>query len=101
MPTIIHGDLALDITDIRIFCQTGFKYHPPYSVMDRRPNAQTIARALGLDTRTVKGRMKAMEREGFIKYYQVIPNYSALGYSSCTYLLPFRDPSTKKIPYPR
>jgi DNA-binding Lrp family transcriptional regulator len=64
--------------------------------MDRRPSPRTIAKSLGLDTRTVKSRMKAMEQEGFIKYYQAIPNYSALGYRASTYLLPFSNPGAKK-----
>jgi hypothetical protein len=40
--------------------------------------------------------MRAMEQEKFIKYYQVIPNYSILDYSSGTYLLSFRNPAAKK-----
>lgn len=38
-----------------------------------------IAKTLGVDGKTVKLRIRRMEKQGFIKYYQVYPNYRLLG----------------------
>ncbi|WP_148681471.1 winged helix-turn-helix transcriptional regulator [Candidatus Nitrososphaera gargensis] len=67
--------LCMDIFDIRIFCEMGFKYHPPGGLPDRRPSIGSIAKYLDIDASTVKARIKRLEQDGFIKYYQAVPNY--------------------------
>lgn len=86
----------MDLLDIRIFCEMGFKYHPPGGMADRRPSIKRIARALEIDTRTVRSRMNRLEAEGFIKYYQAVPNYRVLGYSCTTFVVYFTDMAAKK-----
>ncbi len=63
----------MDTTDVLIFCEMSFKYFD-YAGKNRRPSPGEIGRKLGLDERTVRLRTKKMEREGFIQYYQTIPN---------------------------
>jgi DNA-binding Lrp family transcriptional regulator len=86
----------MDLLDIRIFCEMGFKYHPPGGMADRRPSISGIAKALELDPRTVRARMNRLEQEGFTKYYQAVPNYRVLGYSCTTYVVYFTDMAAKK-----
>jgi len=52
---------------------------------------------LGLDEKTVRLRIRKMEREGFIQYYQAIPNLRLLG-QSLAYLCNFQatNVTTKK-----
>jgi len=59
---------------------------PPYA-SNRRPSPWKVAKELGIDGKTVKARMKKWEKTGFIKYYQVIPNYNLLGIKSAYYML--------------
>jgi len=86
----------MDILDIRIFCEMGFKYHPPAGLLDRRPSIGSIAKHLDIDTRTVKVRIKRLEQEGFIKYYQAVPNYRNLGFECTTFVAYFDDMAAKK-----
>lgn len=50
-----------------------FKYFD-YPGQQRRPSPKAIGAKLGIDERTVRLRTKKMERDGFIQYYQTIPN---------------------------
>jgi DNA-binding Lrp family transcriptional regulator len=50
-----------------------FKYFD-YSGQRRRPSPKEIAAKLGVDERTVRLRTRKMEKDGFIQYYQTIPN---------------------------
>jgi DNA-binding Lrp family transcriptional regulator len=63
----------LDAKDVRIFCEIAFKGLDYDSFTDRRVSSLAIGRKLGLDEKTVRARVKKMEVDGFIKYYQVIP----------------------------
>ncbi len=65
----------MDAKDVRIFCEMGFKYYN-YTGKSRRPSPKEIGKKLGLDEKTVRSRTRRMEREGFIQYYQAIPNPS-------------------------
>lgn len=56
-----------------IFCEMSFKYFD-YPGKNRRPSPKRIGSKLGLDERTVRSRTRKMEREGFIQYYQTMPN---------------------------
>jgi DNA-binding Lrp family transcriptional regulator len=64
----------LDAKDVRIFCEIAFKGLDYDSFTDRRVSPLAIGRKLGLDEKTVRVRVKKMEDEGFIKYYQAMPS---------------------------
>jgi DNA-binding Lrp family transcriptional regulator len=69
----------MDAKDVRIFCEMAFKYPDYNKFAERRISPTEIGRKLGLDKKTVQLRIKKMEDEGFIKYYQAMPNLSLLG----------------------
>jgi DNA-binding Lrp family transcriptional regulator len=56
----------------------GYKYYG-YTGKSRRPSPKEIGMKLGVDEKTVRLRTRKMEREGFIRYYQAIPNPSLFG----------------------
>jgi DNA-binding Lrp family transcriptional regulator len=64
----------LDAKDVRIFCEIAFKGIDYDSFTDRRVSPLAIGRKLGLDEKTVRVRVKKMEDDGFIKYYQALPS---------------------------
>jgi DNA-binding Lrp family transcriptional regulator len=64
----------LDSKDVRIFCEIAFKGLDYDSFTDRRVSPLAIGRKLGIDEKTVRVRVKKMEDDGFIKYYQAMPN---------------------------
>jgi DNA-binding Lrp family transcriptional regulator len=64
----------LDAKDVRIFCEIAFKGLDYDSFTDRRVSPLSIGRKLGLDEKTVRVRVKKMEDDGFIKYYQAMPS---------------------------
>jgi DNA-binding Lrp family transcriptional regulator len=64
----------LDAKDVRIFCEIAFKGLDYDSFTDRRVSPLAIGRKLGLDEKTVRVRVNKMEDDGFIKYYQAMPN---------------------------
>lgn len=64
----------MDAKDVRIFCEIAFKGLDYDSFTDRRVSPLAIGRKLGLDEKTVRIRVKKMEDDGFIKYYQAMPN---------------------------
>ena len=71
----------MDSTDVRIFCEMAF--NPQNSSFPKRlPSAADIGKALGLDEKTVRTRVKNMEESGFIKYYQLVPNLALFGLRS-------------------
>jgi DNA-binding Lrp family transcriptional regulator len=63
----------LDAKDVRIFCEIAFKGLDYDSFTDRRVSPLAIGSKLGLDEKTVRVRVKKMEDDGFIKYYQAMP----------------------------
>ena len=64
----------MDAKDVRIFCEIAFKGLDYDSFTDRRVSPLAIGRKLGLDEKTVRVRVKKMEDDGFIKYYQAMPS---------------------------
>jgi DNA-binding Lrp family transcriptional regulator len=64
----------LDSKDVRIFCEIAFKGLDYDSFTDRRVSPLAIGRKLGIDEKTVRVRVKKMEDDGFIKYYQAMPS---------------------------
>lgn len=69
----------MDAKDVRIFCEMAFGTTSFTAIQDRRVSPSDIGRKVGLDEKTVRIRVKKMEEDGFIKYYQVMPNLSLLG----------------------
>jgi DNA-binding Lrp family transcriptional regulator len=65
---------SLDAKDVRIFCEIAFRGLDYDSFTDRRVSPLAIGRKLGLDEKTVRLRVKKMEDDGFIKYYQAMPS---------------------------
>jgi DNA-binding Lrp family transcriptional regulator len=70
---------SMDARDVRIFCEMAFKGLDYDSFTDRRVSPLAIGRKLGLDEKTVRVRVKKMEDDGFIKYYQAVPNLALFG----------------------
>ncbi len=69
----------MDATDVRVFCELAFKetgFSPPG---ERELTPAAISRKLGLDEKTVRGRIRRMEETGFIKYYQATPDLGLFG----------------------
>ena len=64
----------MDSKDVRIFCEIAFKGLDYDSFTDRRVSPLAIGRKLGIDEKTVRVRVKKMEDDGFIKYYQAMPS---------------------------
>ena len=67
----------MDTLDVLIFCEMSFKYFD-YSGRQRRASPKEIGAKLGIDERTVRLRTTRMEKDGFIQYYQLIPNLRLL-----------------------
>ncbi len=67
----------LDTLDVLIFCEMSFKYFD-YAGKDRRTSPKEIGAKLGVDERTVRLRVDKLEKEGFIQYYQIVPNLRLL-----------------------
>jgi DNA-binding Lrp family transcriptional regulator len=72
----------MDAQDIRIFCALAISGPPETLLPTRTPGLRRIAHGLGLDEKTVRVRLRRLEEDGFIKYYQAAPNLALLGMSS-------------------
>jgi len=69
----------VDALDVRIFCEMSFKYIDYSSFKNRHISPSEIGLKIGLAEKTVRTRVKKMERDRFIKYYQAMPNLSLFG----------------------
>ena len=69
----------MDERDIRIFCALAITGPPEPVPTGPVRGLGALARDLGLDEKTVRVRLRRLEGEGFIKYYQAAPNLSLLG----------------------
>jgi len=72
----------MDAHDVRIFCALAVSGPPEPIASSRPPGLRRIAQGLGLDEKTVRVRLRRLEEEGFIKYYQAAPDLSLLGISA-------------------
>ena len=87
----------MDAKDVRIFCEIAFKGLDYDSFTDRRVSPLAIGRKLGLDEKTVRVRVKKMEDDGFIKYYQVMPSLALFQLKNTnTYRLEALNIATKR-----
>ncbi len=69
----------MDAKDVRIFCEMAFKNPKFNAFRDRHISPSGIGRSIGLDEKTVRVRVRKMEDEGFIKYYQAVPSLALFG----------------------
>lgn len=86
----------MDATDIRIVREMGIR---PYGRSPRNPESlreAAIARRLGLDLKTVKGRIERMEGTGFLRGYEIVPNLGHFGMQGSGYLYRVVEPDAKR-----
>jgi len=69
----------MDAVDVRIFVDIAFKDPSFRESAERQASPSIIGKRLKLDEKTVRLRVKKMEDEGFIKYYQAVPNLALFG----------------------
>ncbi len=69
----------MDAKDVRIFCEIAFRDLSYNATTQRHVSPTEIGRKLGLDEKTVRVRIKKMEEDGFIKYYQALPSLALFG----------------------
>ncbi len=82
--------------DVRIFCEMAFKYADYDGFSDRRVSPKEIGAKLRLDEKTVRLRVKKLEEDEFIKYYQALPNLTLFGYTElCSLILEAPDVASK------
>ncbi len=87
----------MDAIDVRIFCEMAFKYADYDGFSDRRISPKEIGTKLGLDEKTVRLRVKKLEEDEFIKYYQALPNLTLFGYNElCSLILEAPDVASKR-----
>ena len=72
-----RGDV--DAKDVRIFCEIAFRDLSYNASIQRHVSPTEIGRKLMLDEKTVRARIKKMEEDGFIKYYQALPSLALFG----------------------
>ncbi|MDG6958983.1 MAG: winged helix-turn-helix transcriptional regulator [Nitrososphaerota archaeon] len=85
----------MDSLDAVILWDLGFDYQFPIRATNRRPSFARIAANLGINQKTVRERVRKMEENGFVKYYQTYPNVAAIKSKSSSYLFPFKDAAAK------
>ena len=81
----------MDQLDFKIFKSVGFRPFGRTAGDLSRLNPWVIARKVGADGNTVKSRITKMKKGGFIKYFQIYPNYHLLGITGSAYLFQLDD----------
>jgi DNA-binding Lrp family transcriptional regulator len=81
----------LDELDFKIFKSVEFRPFGPSSGDLSRLNPWVIAKKVGADGNTVKLRLDKMKKSGFIKYFQIYPNFRLLDVQGAAYLFQVRD----------
>lgn len=69
----------MDAKDVRVFCEIAFRDLSYEATTQRHVSPTEIGRKLGLDEKTVRARIRKMEEDGFIKYYQAMPSLALFG----------------------
>ena len=69
----------MDAKDVRIFCEIAFRDLSYNASTQRHISPTEIGRKLALDEKTIRARIKKMEDDGFIKYYQAMPSFALFG----------------------
>ena len=87
---------TMDQLDFKIFRTLGLGPSINESGDFNRLNPWVIAKKLGVDGNTVKIRLAKMKKSGFIRYFQIYPNYRLLGIGgAAAYLFELDDPGRK------
>ena len=81
----------MDELDFKIFKSVEFRPFGPASGDLSRLNPWVIAKKVGADGNTVKVRLDKMKKSGFIRYFQIYPNFRLLGVHGAAYLFDVRD----------
>ncbi len=81
----------MDDLDFRIFKALDFRPYGLTSTDLSRLNPWVIAKKVGADGATVKLRLQRMKQSGFIRYFQIYPNFSLLGLHGAAYSFEVRD----------
>jgi len=85
--------ITMDSLDLRIVREMGFR---PYGNRPQDPEAfkpSYLAKRTGVEPETVKARLARMEETGFIRFYQVYPNFR--------HELPPPRSAGERVPVPR
>jgi DNA-binding Lrp family transcriptional regulator len=81
----------VDELDFKIFKSVEFRPFGPTAGDLSRLNPWVIAKKVGADGNTVKLRLGKMKKSGFIRYFQIYPNFRLLGMQGAAYLFQARD----------
>lgn len=81
----------MDYLDLQIFRSLGFLPYGQHSCDLSRLNPWVIAKKVGADGRTVKLRLNKMQKNGFIHYFQIYPNFRLLGLNGVAYVFDIGD----------
>lgn len=85
----------MDAVDIKILRTMGLR---PYGQSPQNSQAfkpSYIAKQIGVEPKTVKARLKSMQKEGFICFYQIYPNFKHLGINGAGYLFELAEEEQK------
>jgi DNA-binding Lrp family transcriptional regulator len=85
----------MDSLDVKIFHAMETQHYIIPSGMKRHLNLRSMAKHLGVDSDTVRARIKKLENT-FIQYYQVFPNLNVFELQCIVLGLLFSDPARKK-----
>jgi DNA-binding Lrp family transcriptional regulator len=86
----------LDQLDFKIFKSLGVRPFGPTSGDLSRLNPWVIGKKVGADGNTVKLRLNKMRKGGFIKYFQIYPNYRLLGINGSAFIFQLGDVLQKR-----
>jgi DNA-binding Lrp family transcriptional regulator len=72
----------MDEMDVRIFCEVAFRDLSYNAFAGRHVSPSSIGKKLKIDEKTVRVRIKKMEDDGFIKYYQATPSLALFDFKT-------------------
>ncbi len=81
----------MDQLDFKIFRSLGFRPYGRNAGDLSRLNPWVIAKKVGANGNTVKLRLNKMKRSGFIRYFQIYPNFRLLDMNGVAYLFHVSD----------
>ena len=85
----------MDSLDLKIVRTMGFRPYGPRAMAVDHLKASYIAAQIGVEPETVKARLARMETAGFIRFYQVYPNFRHLGLDATAFLFRIPDEDRK------
>ncbi len=89
------GCRRVDDVDVAILRELSRERVVVWGTQDPRLSAQAIARRLSLDPTTVRDRLRAWQKEGFLLGFTVLPNTSLFGAGMASGALRVPDPRAK------